>query len=251
MHLRSAQLSLEDAESTRLRSAWVDGLADALVVTDTSGRVLMCNPAFMQLCTSADGHTVYHRSLTALLGDPAHSLARALQTARSKGMAHLDAVFTGHHEHFGAANETPGGLESRRDSSAATPVAAPPALLAVSAVMLGRAKEERIGLRLRKLTAGPAELQPEGPLERLASAIGQLADDMGLVRLPELMRKASALAERHLIEQALRRCQWRPVETADLLGIPVARLRQRMLHLGLTGTAPDLNHSTTEDPRQH
>ncbi len=251
VQMRSASAQVDDAESSRLRSTWVDGLADALVVTDTGGRVLMCNPAFMQLCQAADGNTVHRRPLTALLGDPAHSLARALQTARSKGMAHIDSVFVGHREPFEApAEPTTAGAAGQPTAHGAT-AAAPPPMLSVSAVLLSMADQECIGLRLRKLAAAPGALQAENPVERLASAIGQLADDMGLLPLPDLLQQATRLAERHLIGQALERCQGRQAETAQLLGIPLANLRQRMQHLGLTGTVSDLNHPATEDPRQH
>ncbi len=245
VQMRAADALADEGESARLRSIWVDGLADALVVTDTAGRVLMCNPALMQWCqAAAGGAAIRNRPLTELLGDPAHSLATALQTARHRGLAHMDTVFIGHRDGAAPTGQlAPGGPD--------TAGLQPSTLVAVSAMRLVVGDQECIGLRLRALAPAPAATAVTGPVDRLATALGHLADEMGLLPLHDLLQQASALAEKHLIGQALQRCQGRLPEAGQLLGIPVATLQERMQHLGLTGPAADpTTRPPGEDPQQ-
>jgi transcriptional regulator with PAS, ATPase and Fis domain len=241
VHMRANDGRHDEAESSRLRSVWIDGLADALAVTDSSGKVLMSNPAFMRLCHATDPASIIRRSLTDLLGDRAHTLATVLQTARRQGLAHADPVFSGHPQP-GQAMAPPGPATS------SAPSPAPTEAWSVSAVLLHVGDQECLGVRLRKLHAVESLSATAGPVERLAHAINQLGHEMGLLPLPELLQQVTTLAERHLLSQALMRSAGRLTEAGQLLGIPVTELQQRMQHLGVTGPMPALGGPPQDDP---
>ncbi len=223
VQLRCIDVEPDQAEVSRRRSAWLDNTADALVVTDSSGRVLMCNAAFKAMCQMAPNATAHQRTLAELLGDPGRTLAHTLQQARRQGLAHAPEAFVGH--------------------------TLPTLALELTAVLLAEGDQECIGLRLCKRPAAAdtaPDLQRPDPVEQLTLAIGQLADQMGQLALPQLLQQAATLAERHLITAALARSQGRLNESGLLLGIPVPALQQRMQHLGLTGP-----HSNVVTAAQH
>ena len=226
VQLRRVQAEPESAESSRQRSAWVDALADALAVTDSSGRVLMCNAAFISLCRVPEGATAQRRTLTELLGDPAHTVANLLLQARHQGLARVEQAFIGH-PLLAPACSARAGADTALHGGGATTVA-----VQVCAMLLAEGDQERIGLRLRKLQppAGAA-VGPECPLTR---DISLLADQVGLQALPQLLQQAALLAEQHLISTALARSQGCLPQAGALLGIPVLALQQRMQHLGLS-----------------
>ena len=226
VQLRRVQAEPESAESSRQRSAWVDASTDALAVTDSSGRVLMCNPAFISLCRVPEGATAQRRTLTELLGDPAHTVANLLLQARHQGLASVEQAFIGHPT-LAPACSAAAGANTALHGGGATTVA-----VQVCAMLLAEGDQERIGLRLRKLQPpADAAVGPQCPLTR---DISHLADQVGLQALPQLLQQATLLAEQHLISTALARSQGRLPQAGALLGIPVFALQQRMQHLGLS-----------------
>ena len=221
VQLRSIEAEADPAMASRRRAAWVDSELDALVVTDSSGRVLMCNPAFVGMCQSADGASVQRRTLVDLVGDPSFTVARLLQQARSHGLAKVAQAFLGLDSPFAA--ELTATLQTEGD-------------------------QECIGLRLRRLQPKSEVAAAAGKLDPLALACARLADQMGVVAVPQLLQQAAAVAERHLITEALARCQGRMPEAGSLLGIPESTLQERMQHLGLNGSdhaAAGLTQDTT------
>jgi transcriptional regulator PpsR len=227
VQLRHFSAEAESTEAARQRSAWVEALDDALVVTDSSGRVLTCNPAFLALCRVPEGASAQRRSLAELLGDPTHTVARLLLQARHDGLAHVEQAFIGH------SAPAPATASPVAANAAGRVAGAAPLAVQVWAMLLAEGDQERIGLRLRKLQ--PAADAATGPVCQLSLGISHLADQVGLQALPQLLQQATLLAERHLISTALARSQSRIREASALLGIPVATLQQRMQHLGLSG----------------
>jgi transcriptional regulator with PAS, ATPase and Fis domain len=225
VQMRNIEAETDAAQAARRHAAWVDAQTDALVVTDSSGRVLMCNPAFTALCNLADGVTAQRRTLAELLGDPAHTLANVVLQARRQGLAHAPQAFLGH-------------ASAGANNSRATPASTTTTTLAVdiSAMLLAEGDQECIGLRLRRLQ--PEVTASAAPMDQLAQGINHLADQVGLQALPQLLQQAALLAERHLVGAALARSQGRPQEAAALLGIPMPALQARMQHLGLAGAGP-------------
>ncbi len=194
---------------------FVEHTPDAVVITDSHGRVLMANPAFSQLCDDPDrrgeplGRQPYGRTIDELLGDPKRQLPQILTEVRRHGIAELRQVEIGH-------------------------VAGLSIQVEVSAALLAEGDQECIGLMVRRVDQRLAHLQPQ--LGQIASAVGRLAAQVGIVPLPELLQETTDLAERHLIDAAIARAGGNRLQAASLLGVSVEYLWLRMRHHGM---APD------------
>lgn len=217
VRLRSAAPSLEGG-STGLRLAeFVERSPDAIAIADSSGRVLMGNPAFAQLCREAGGlagadtSPVGH-ALSALLGAADSRLNAALVAVRHHGIAEQHALMA--------------GVDSAHRVE-----------IELSATLLAEGDQECIGLTLRRVDLRLAALPPQ--VGELAGALDRLAAQVGIVSLPELLQEATDLAERHLIDAALARTQGDPLQAAHLLGITAESLWLRMRHHGLARTGAE------------
>ena len=220
VRVRSAEAMAERHGSGSRLADFVERLPDAVVITDSAGRVLMANPAFSALCAElGGGHAsvaplIVGRRLGELLGDETQQLAAVMADARRVGIADQRPV----------AVAGPGGARLEVELSAA---------------LLAEGDQECLGMTLRRLYHRPAPV----PLQvgELASAIDRLAAQVGVVSLPELLQETCDLAERHLIEAALARTDGQRPRAAALLGIGQEQLQQRMQHHGLPdgpGTGP-------------
>lgn len=187
---------------------YVENTPDAVVITDSSGRVLSANMALLRLCVpGTDALRLRGRALAQLLGDPARQLEALLLQAR-------------HHGIVPQAQFQIGGQGSQ-----------PLLQVEASATFLDEGDQECIGFTLRRLAQLPATLL--APVNGLAEAIEGLVGQLGRVSLPELMQEATHLAERHLIRQALARAQGDNTMAADWLGITTDSLALRMHRHGL------------------
>ena len=200
-----------DTHSTHERLAdFVERTPDAVVITDSSGRVLMANPAFQSLCLAALGQhasgTLPGRALAELLGDPRQQLPGILAESRRHGIAEQRRIVVG----------APAGEIFDVE---------------ISAALLAEGDQECLGLTLRRVDQRLAALPPQ--VGELAAAIDRLAAQVGLVPLAELIQETAELAERHLLEAALARTSGDRLQTAQLLGIGMDNLWLRMRHHGL------------------
>lgn len=180
---------------------------DAVVVTDSAGRVLMANAAFGPLCR--DGGVAIGRMLVDVLGDPQRALAALLAEVRREGIAHAAALVSGN------AGGTGGGHMQ----------------LQVSASLLAEGDQECIGITLRRLDDPAAATPLPGGLDGLARQLEQLLGRVGELPLAALVHEAAALAERHAIGAARRRSA-DDTAAAVMLGITDDELRQRVQRLG-------------------
>ena len=192
----------------------VQHLPDAVVITDSSGRVVMSNPAFAELCQLGDAAQPDGRPLAEWLID-AEGLADVLAQARRGGItAQTTALLS--------------GAKGRRLS------------VGISAVLLDEADGESVGLTLRRLDERDA-LAMAG-VDEVATAIDAIAARMGRSPLPDLLHEATALVERHLIKSALHRAGGDVHAAATLLGISVGTLAGRVevhrLHAGEAALLP-------------
>ena len=192
-------------------SNFVERTTDAVTITDSSGRVLMANPAFATLCSVSSETDTIGRGLNELLGDPQHALLTILAEARRLGIAEkrLAVVGLAH------------GLQSEVE---------------ISAAILAEGDQERIGLTLRRVNAGAGAV-PHA-LGRLAAAIDGLTTQLGQLRLPELLQEACDIAERHLIGEALKRSQGDGALAAEMLGISSDDLELRARYLEVDSSQP-------------
>lgn len=210
VRLRGAETRSGDV--ARRLSQFVENTPDAVVITDSAGRVQSANPAFMDLCpvglteTQLRGHT-----LAEVLGDPSHRLAALVGEVRRNGIA-------------SQVRAPVGGLAGGRTGGAALEVE-------VSAALLAEGDQECIGFTLRR--HDPLAAPPLQPVDGLAAAIELLTAQLGRVSLPELMQEATHLAERHLIGAALERARGQVATAAEWLGITVDSLMLRLRRHGL------------------
>jgi len=180
----------------------VEHASEAVIVTDIAGRVLAANTAFGALVQRPAADVLEGLRLQDLLPDGGPRLIALIDDARRHGIA-ARAVLA-----------RPGELS-----------------LEVSAMLLPEGDQERIGLTFR--TTEAHEGSPLGAASALAEAIEHLAEQVGRRSLPQLMRQATALAERHLIDTALQRHGQVLSTAATALGLSPENLELRMRRLGL------------------
>ena len=186
----------------RARSAAVDGTSldgEAVVVTDSSGNILVANAAFRALCRSDTDH-VEGRGVCELLGDPQRHLAAVLADARRGGLVRRPALLLG------------GGRSPTFECFA-------------QAALMNDGDQECIGITL--VPAQPVQT------DSLRTALLALLDQTGELPLLEMVRRASELTERHAVETALRRTADGRGDTASLLGLSEGDLAERLARLGL------------------
>lgn len=211
------------SDAARRLADFVEHTPDAVVITDSNGRLQSANPAFLALCPAGSTDSqVKGRTLGDLLGDPGHRLASLVAEVRRNGIATQ-------------VRAPIGGLRGLRDGGR-------PEEVEVSAALLAEGDQECIGFILRR--QAPRHDLPLQPVDGLAAAIENLAGQLGRVSLPELMQEATHLAERHLIRSALERARGHAPTAADWLGITSESLALRLMRHGLAAdgdTPPLLN----------
>jgi transcriptional regulator PpsR len=221
VRLRSTERRSSDA--ARRLADFVEQTPDAVVITDSNGRLQIANPAFLALCPpGVQESQLKGQTLADLLGDPGHRLAALVADVRRNGIA--------------AQVRAPIGV-LRGAWAAASAVE-----LEISAALLAEGDQECIGFILRRHAGRPDT--PLEPVDGLAAAIENLAAQLGRVSLPELMQEATYLAEHHLIRTALERAHGHSLTAADWLGITPESLALRLVRHGLAadgGTPPLLN----------
>jgi transcriptional regulator PpsR len=197
----------------------VERTPDAVVITDSSGRVQMANPAFVLMCPHATSEQqVRGRSLTEVLGDPSHRLSDLVTEVREQGIASQVRLPVG-------------------------PITSP-LDVEISATLLDEGDQVCLGFTLRRQdVAGSGGMRP---IDDLISAVEMLSGQLGRVSLPELMHEFSYAAERHLMRVALGRTQGQAAAAADWLGITPESLALRVQRHGMTmavRTPADLSSS--------
>ncbi len=209
------------SDAARRLADFVEHTPDAVVITDSTGRLQIANPAFLALCPpGVQEAQLKGRSLAELLGDPSRRLAALVAEVRRNGIAAQVRASIG---------------APRGDWSGAATVD-----VEVSAALLAEGDQECIGFILRRHAT--RHERPLQPVDGLAAAIENLAAQLGRVSLPELMQEATHLAEHHLIRTALERAGGHHATAADWLGITPESLGLRLLRHGLVadGGAPPL-----------
>ena len=186
---------------------------DGVVVTDSSGRVLLTNAAFVNLLRVNTEADVKGRLLLGWLDALYEPASTLLATVRRHGIA----------RQLGAWLKPSTGPITRVD---------------VSAALLTEGDQECIGFTIHPAppiglalhAAGPAAApaddarDPAALAHDLRCGLEQLADQLGSQTLAEMLRAATALAERHFMQQALKRTGGDVAAAAGLLGVSDDRL---------------------------
>jgi len=200
----------ETTDLTRTLAMLVDRTSDGVVVTDSGGRIVAANPAFLTLAGARTEAELRGRPLGDWLGRIDTDVAALLAGAHEQGIAHL--------------------VRSSLRRPAADPVD-----VDVTAAMLTEGEQECFGFTLRGLEPrGHARAAWEQELLALDENVGKLP-------LDELMTRSRTLLEQRFMAAALARSQGNAEAAASLLGIPVEKLLET-LDTGLA--APSATHAT-------
>lgn len=219
--LLRARRAMASANDPQAVLDFIGQTPDAVVVTDSVGRVLWANPAFVELCEAPTEARLRGRQLADALGGDPLQWSTLLARVRTRGIVGQATV----------ALRSPGSLAM---------------MAGVSAALLAEGDQEHIGFSLRP---APPLAAPVGSAAELALDVNQLVDRLGQLSLPELLTEAGRMAEVHFIQAALRTGGGQLDAAAGTLGLSVPALLQRMNQLGLslhapggmTGEAPRLN----------
>ncbi len=189
---------------------------DAVVVTDTNGRVLWANPAFVDLCEVPDEAHVRGRLIGDVLGDFRQQWLALVARVRARGIVGRTRV------------SLQGGRAGRVPA------------VEVTAALLAEGDQEHIGFTLRPLAVAPVSGSPGAP------DLSALVPQLGHVPLPELMAEAARLVEAQLIGAALHATEGRIDLAAQHLRVQTAQLLARMQALELplpdvAGSPPPVN----------
>ena len=203
VRVRSIDESELSAALSNTLARLVDSSSDGVVVTVSSGRVMMANPAFLRLVQLGSEEEVRGHSIMDWLGMADRPLATLLPQVRRDGLA-------------------------RKIPSWIKVAHAPVAKVDISAALLTEGDQECIGFTIhrvemvRDLDRSPYELN---------LAIQQLTRQIGDMPLPALMRKAAEMAERHFVLTALAQSDNDMTSAATSLGIShenLVLLRKRL-----------------------
>ena len=182
---------------------FVETTPDAVVITDSSGGILMANPAFLRLTRQADETRLRGQALSSLLLDADGGWSRLVARVRGAGMVSNAAL---------AVGSLDGSPQSVR----------------VSAALMAEGEQACLGFILRPGHRLPAHLAGD-------DVLAGLLDQVGRVPLADLLVEVAHRAERQLIESALLRTGGQRTAAADALGMTPEALELRIQRHGLSG----------------
>jgi transcriptional regulator PpsR len=190
VRVRGVDASLTNGELSRTLARLVDGTRDGVVVADSSGAILLANPAFVALVGALGEAALRGRALADWFASDPAAFDELLRQVRLHGIARR--------------------VESRlragdRDLA-----------VEVSAALLTEGDQECIGFTIHPLAA-LAAAQPA--TEPLRAGLERLAASLGERPLATLMHEAGGLVERFLLQAALERSGDDPDAAARLLGL--------------------------------
>jgi transcriptional regulator PpsR len=189
----------------------VEQAPDAIVVTDTEGRVLTANRAFRDLAQLASEEQAQGASLDRWLGRPGVDLNVLLNNLKQHGSVRLFAT-------------------TLRGEVGAT------ADVEISAVAVHNAAQRCYGFSIRnvgrRLSADPRAGR------ELPRSVEQLTELVGRVALKDLVREATDLIERLCIEAALDLTGDNRASAAEMLGLSRQSLYVKLRRYGLGDLTP-------------
>ncbi len=197
VRVRTMDMPGAGAELSTTLARLVDSASDGVVVTDSSGRVMVANPAFLKLVKMNTEAAAKGRPLMDWIGMSDDQFATLLGQVRGQGIA-------------------------RRLSTRLLAHDAQITQVEISAALLTEGDQECIGFTIH--VAPMLAVMPPQTNLNLQEAVEQLSLRIGSAPLPELLRLAGSLLERHFVQVALNRSGDDPVAAAGLLGVSPDRL---------------------------
>jgi len=185
---------------------------DALAVTDTQGRIVTANRAFVDLVQLPTEEQVRGESLDRWLGRPGVDLGVLTANLRQHGSVRLFA--TGLRGEFGTLAE-----------------------VEISAVSVLHGEQSYYGFVIRNIAPRLAADARTG--NALPKSVEQLTELVGRVSLRELVREATDVIERLCIEAALELTDDNRASAAEMLGLSRQSLYVKLRRYGLGDLAHD------------
>jgi transcriptional regulator PpsR len=192
VRLRTMDLPGSSSDLSRTLARLVDSASDGVLITDTNGCILMANPAFLKLVNRNTEAEVKTRPLMDWVSVSDDQFATLLQEVRRLGIARR--------------------MSSRLMSSDATC-----SEIEMTAALLTEGDQECIGFTLHAVAGSKQEYSSSK--EDLLRAIDEITARIGIEPLPDLLRTAAGILQRHFITQAMARTGDDPGVAAELLGI--------------------------------
>lgn len=184
---------------------------DGFVVTDTEGRVVAANRAFLDMVQLASEEQAAGESLERWLGRPGVDLGVLLGNLRQHGTVRLFA--TSLLDTFGTAAE-----------------------VEISAVAIPGSTPQRLGFSIRNVAR---RLAAEPATRAMPRSVEQLTELIGRVSLKELVREATDVIERLCIEAALDQTGDNRASAAEILGLSRQSLYVKLRRYGLGDLSPE------------
>jgi len=182
------------ADMNKTLALLVDSTRDGVVVTDSNGRIVVANPAFLALREGADEEQTRGHAIGEWVG---------------RIDADVSALLAGAHEH-GIAHLVRSSLRRRSGSSIDVDI---------TAALLAEGEQECFGFTIR-----PCELKAE-PKTAWIHALAGLDARVGQQSLAQLMAESMRLIEQGFMATAMARVQGDVVAAAGLLDMGVEELR--------------------------
>lgn len=190
--------------------ALVERAPDGFVVLDRSGRILHANRAFLDLVQVAGTSTILDEPLSRWLGRPGADMTVLLANIVRQGSVRLFSTTL--HGELGASTE-----------------------VEVSAAGDAPDDPRSIGVWIRDVAARlPVADDPRGS----DLVLGALLDRVGKTSLPELVKEAVGVVERHMIHAALDLTDGNRTAAAQLLGVSRQSLHAKLNRYGSNGGSP-------------
>jgi transcriptional regulator PpsR len=185
---------------------FVEQTPDAVVITDSNGRIQFANRAFLAVVGRSQESQLLNRALPDLLGDVDGAWHRLLARTRLQGIVSRSPL------HVRVAGASPLAVE-------------------VSSTLMAEGEQEGLGFTLRPVAAPKV---PVPPSDELLHGLGGLLGQIGRLPLDDLLAELGQLAERHLVESAIARAGGRTEVAAELLGVTLESLQMRLRRHGLS-----------------
>ena len=201
LRARRAGRPEQSVSESQAMAEFVEVTPDAVVLTDSAGRIRHANRAFAALVGERGEDVLRGRALTDVVHDHAGAWAALLVRTRSQGVVPRQA------------------LELRIGAQVALPVEA-------AALLLTEGDQECLGVTIR--TVGGLGAVGHSAAGVLGRSLSEVVEQLGRQPLPALLDEIRAFSERHLVEAALARASGILPLAADLLGIDLPGLERRI-----------------------
>jgi transcriptional regulator PpsR len=189
----------------------VESAPDGFVVTNSEGRILTANAAFLEIAQLSSPDQAEGEMLERWLGQTSVDLNVLIANLRQRGSVRLFASTL------------------RGEHGVATAVE-------ISAVSVMNSERECFGFSIRNIGR---RLRGDGPAPHMPRSVEQLTELVGRISLKELVRETTDIIERLSIETALEMTGDNRASAAEMLGLSRQSLYVKLRRYGLAEFAAD------------